>query len=417
MFQKVKNVGHLILTAGAQVLYGFPARDLTLIAVTGTDGKTTTVHLIDAILRAADKRSSFISSIHARIGRRIIDTGLHTTTPYHLDLPRLLRMMVREGSEFGVLEVTSHAIDQYRTFGLRFKVGVFTNISHEHLDYHGTFETYRQTKARLLKQCETVILNQDDGSFSFLSKEALNSHLEIKSYSVEKSADIWVSSIKTTASKTEFTLHLPNGTIAISTRLLGGYNISNMLAAAAVSYILDIPHRAMQSGLNYFPGIPGRLESIPSNTHIDVIVDFAHTPNAFSKLLPEVRRLTHGKIIHVFGSAGDRDALKRPLMGKIASTLADELVVTAEDPRSESAERICAEIAKGVIAGGGIVEKTFWMKPDRRDAIRFAIQRRARPGDLVLITGKGHERSMNIAGREVPWSDVDEARAALKGRA
>ena len=416
MFQKVKNVGHLVLTAGAHAFYGYPGRKLTLIAVTGTDGKTTTVHLIDAILRAAEKRSAYISSIHARIGRKTIDTGLHTTTPYHLDLPKLLHSMVEEKTEVGILEVTSHAIDQHRIHGLHFALGVFTNISHEHLDYHGTFEAYRHVKAKLIRQCETVVFNKDDESFSYLSASARKQGLDVKSYGFTNDADVWATSIKATGSKTECTLHLPNGTIALSTKLLGRYNIANMLAATTVAYALGLSHRAIQTGLNYFPGIPGRLEGIPSNTHIDVIVDFAHTPNAFQQLLPEMRRLTAGKLIHVLGAAGERDASKRPIMGKRAQEYGNEVVLTAEDPRSESTEKISAEIAKGVMASGGIANKTFWMVPDRRAAIRFAIQKRARPGDLVLITGKGHERSMNIGGKELPWSDVDEARAALKGR-
>ncbi|MDP3724032.1 MAG: UDP-N-acetylmuramoyl-L-alanyl-D-glutamate--2,6-diaminopimelate ligase [bacterium] len=416
MFQRIKNVGHLILTVGAHAYYGYPGQKLTLIGVTGTDGKTTTVHLIDAILRAAEKRSAYISSIHARIGRKTIDTGLHTTTPYHLDLPKLLSSMVEEKTEVGILEVTSHAIDQCRIHGLHFALGVFTNISHEHLDYHGTFEAYCAVKAKLIKQCETVALNKDDGSFRALSTEARKHGVDVKSYGFTNDADVWASSIKATGSKTELSVHLPNGIIAISTRLLGRYNIANMLAAATAAYALGLSHRAIQTGLNYFPGIPGRLESIPSNTHIEVIVDFAHTPNAFQQLLPEMRRLTVGKLIHVFGAAGERDTAKRPIMGKRAQQLGNELIITAEDPRSESVEKISAEIAKGVMAGGGIADKTFWMIADRRQAIRFAIQKRASPGDLVLITGKGHERSMNISGTEVLWSDIDEARAALKGR-
>lgn len=413
MWQSLKNLYHLLAAALAALFYRFPARKLKLIGVTGTDGKTTTVHLIYHLLRYAGKNVSMISSVKAVIGQKEYDTGFHVTTPDPWALQKYLRRAVEGGSEYMVLEVTSHALDQNRVAFCKFLVGVLTNVTHEHLDYHKTYENYVATKAKLLKMAEIAVVNRDDESFKSLKLKIQNSKLV--TYGMEGGAMPSGRQADWTPQKFPFK-------IALS----GEFNEYNTLAAIATVSNLDIDADVIRKGLLTFESPEGRMEIVVKKPFL-VMIDFAHTPNALEKVLFTSRFLTSGKIIVVFGCAGERDQKKRPLMGEIAARRADYTVITAEDPRRENLLEIIEQIAQGCLKGGArelslaafyVLHSTpaFFKIPDRQEAINLAIQKVARNGDLVVITGKGHEKSMCFGKKEYPWSDHRAVKRALANR-
>ena len=285
-----------------------------------------------------------------------------------------------------MLEVTSHGLDQNRFLGVDFNLGIITNVTHEHLDYHGTYEKYLEAKSLLFRKVKTAILNKDDQSFSFIQK-FLPTQAKVFTYAVKKDAD--------------FT---PNN-FPFKTHLMGEYNQYNCLAAIAALSSFDISPQIIREGIKSFPGVPGRMDKIDIGQGFNVFVDFAHTPNALKNALESVRPITKGKLIVVFGCAGERDVLKRPMMGEIASSLADIVILTAEDPRSEDVNKIITEISQKC-------PKCF-AYPDRREAISFACKT-AVDGDTVIICGKGHEQSMCIGAKEYPWNDKQITEECIK---
>src|SRR3989344_2312405 len=389
MWQNFKNVYHLGQAGIANILHGFPAKQLSVIGVTGTDGKTTTAHLIYHLLKTANFNVSLISTITAKIGDTEINTGFHVTTPSPFSLQKYIKQAKNSGSRFLILEITSHAIDQNRVFGVPISVGVLTNVTHEHLDYHKTYENYLKTKARLLTAAFVSVINRDDESYMSLMQKLSSMQKHVLTYGMTPDADI--------------NPHVFN----YKTLIPGEFNLYNSLAAAGVCRLLGISDELIKKGLETFMLPPGRLELMHDNEY-KVYIDFAHTPNAFAKLLPFLRKeLGEGcRLIHVFGGAGDRDRSKRPLMGKIASEFADSIILTAEDPRNEDPRNIAEEIVLGITKRGG---KEVFIEPDRKKAIAFAIAK-AQKGDIVIITCKGHERSMNFGNGEVPWSDQEVVR-------
>jgi UDP-N-acetylmuramoyl-L-alanyl-D-glutamate--2,6-diaminopimelate ligase len=405
----------------AAAFYGFPGRNLTVIGVTGTDGKTTTTNLIHAILQAAGYKSGMISTINAVIGDQVMDTGFHVTTPDAPDVQRYLAQMVNAGLTHVVLEVTSHGLGQYRADACEFDVAVVTNITHEHLDYHGTYESYRLAKARLFAGLgstvpkshgnpRTAVLNRDDSSFEYLSQVSAGS---ILSYGFSSDADIRPEGIQYRDDGLSFEIIGKDKKITCRCALMGAFNISNCLAAiSATVFTLGVSPQAAQVGIASLKGIPGRMEMIRLGQDFTAIVDFAHTPNALTVALETARQITHGRVIAVFGSAGLRDRQKRRMMAEISLELADLTVLTAEDPRTELLEDILAEMAAGAMRKGGVEGETFWRISDRGEAIRFAISL-ARPGDVILACGKGHEQSMCFGEIEYPWDDRTAMRAAL----
>ncbi len=413
MLQTAKNVWHLGQQFLGHAYYGFPAKGLKLIGVTGTDGKTTTVSLIAHILSGCGKKVACISSVAAFIDGKQFDTGSHTTTPYRFHMPAYLRKMREKHVEYGVLEITSHGLDQHRAFGITFVVSAITNITHEHLDYHKTFERYRESKASIIKQSESVVLNADDFSFTYLRAYARDRGVPAVSFGRGKDVGLRVHTIDLTASGSSFTISDGSADYPVTTRLIGMFNVYNALAALAVVKILGVPLQQTTAVVASFPGVPGRMEVIDEGQKFSCIVDFAHTPNALEQVLKLVRTLTRGRVIVVFGSAGERDASKRPMLGNVAQQFADLVVITAEDPRSESVDTIAAHIAQGALKARGVLNKSFWMIEDRREAIRFAILRLAKPTDTVIVTGKGHEKTLAIGSADMPWSDVEEVRKAL----
>lgn len=409
----------------AAAFYRHPGRKLTMIGVTGTDGKTTTANLIFHILKAAGIKAGMISTVNAVIGDQTVDTGFHVTTPEPVDVQRYMAMMVEAGLTHAVLETTSHGWAQYRVDACEFDVAVMTNITHEHLDEHGSLEKYREAKGRLFRSLaetrakpqgipKAAILNIDDSSYSYLYDICIDiPGLNLFSYGIM--ADSWVTARKVEYDRkgSSFLCVFDGEEIQLSSNLVGAYNISNILAAyAATVGALRIEPRVAQAGIAMTEGIPGRMEAIDLGQEFMAYVDFAHTPNALQRTLETARQMTQGKVIVAFGAAGLRDRAKRRMMAECAIAMADLVVFTAEDPRTESLEAILGEMANGAINSGGVEEQSFWLIADRGEAIRKAMSL-AKPGDIVLACGKGHEQSMCFGTMEYAWDDRVAMQAAL----
>lgn len=405
----------------AAAWHGHPARSLTMVGVTGTDGKTTTANLLFAILRHIGIQAGLISTVKAQIGEVELDTGLHVTTPDPMDLQALLAQMVAAGLTHCVLEVTSHGLAQHRVAACEFDIGVVTNITHEHLDFHGSYEAYREAKGILFRGLSAsprkqggleklAVLNMDDQAFGYLRQITTARRV---TYGFDPEADFAASDLQAGPKGISFRLTAAGKRTSIRSPLLGAYNASNILAAVAAAVEgLGVEMASVVEAVPSFYGVPGRMEFIEMGQPFSAIVDFAHTPNALKNALETARTLTDGRVIAVFGSAGLRDRAKRRLMAEVAAELADLTVLTAEDPRTEPLESILAEMAAGAISKSGREGQTFWRVPDRGEALRFAV-REARPGDVVVSCGKGHEQSMCFGEIEYPWDDRVAMRAAL----
>lgn len=417
MRQKLKNIYHLVVAICAATWFGYPAHKFTVIGVTGTDGKTTTANLIAHILKEAGEQVCIVSTIGAVINEKFLDTGLHFTTPSAWKVQQLFynalrnnRFADKKEKNFMVLEVTSHALDQNRVYSVDFAIGVLTNVTHEHLDYHKSYKNYIRTKAKLLQRSKKAILNKDDDSFSLITQGRWQ--MENKSYTtygIKNNADI-------TPEKFPF-----------KTNLFGQFNQYNALAAIAVCKALGIDDKKILTALLTFSPPKGRQEIVYEGG-FTVMVDFAHTPNSFEVLLSSIKKERKGRLIHVFGSAGQRDKSKRGSMGEVSSRFSDMIVLTAEDPRKEKVQDIIDEIILGIRNSefkvqdfddetGNYLKKQpgkYIIKiPNRKKAIEFAISQ-AKKGDFVLLTGKGHEQSINYGRGEEPWDEKTVALAALK---
>ena len=406
----------------AAAWHGYPSRRLRLIGVTGTDGKTTTAALVRSILESAGHPTGLITSISAQIGETARDTGFHTTTPEAHELQAYLAQMIEAGCTHAVVEATSHGLAQQRLAACDFDVAVITNLTHEHLDYHETLAAYRAAKARLFEMLapsyrkpdvlKVAILNADDPSVEVLGEIPADLQL---TYGLQKPAQVTGGDMVASRDGVRFRAHTPSGDFEVRLALRGAYNVSNALAAISVAVSQSISPGAIQQGLSSVANLPGRMESVDRGQPFSIFIDFAHTPNALEQALLTARSLADGgRVWVVFGCAGLRDPAKRPMMGSLAGQLADRIVITAEDPRTEDLAAITEEIAQGLESEGREEEADYWRIGDRAEAIRFAIHA-ASPGDLVLITGKGHERSQCIGTVEHPWSDHEAVDEALLG--
>lgn len=363
---------------------------MSVIGVTGTDGKTTTSSLIYHILNSTGKKAALVTSVSAVINGKSYDIGFHVTTPRILALRSYFEKAKRLGVKYFVLETTSHALDQNRVFGIPFLIGVLTNITHEHLDYHKTYENYAKTKAKLLKMSKIAITNKDDESYKLISKLKFLIP-KLVTYGMGKDADVNPENFM------------------FKTDLIGEFNKYNVLAAIAACKVLGIDGEAIRKGIKSFVAPLGR-EDIVYDKDFTVMIDFAHTPNAIKQILKCIRPIVKGKIIHVFGSPGARDVTKRPIMGEMSSKYADIIILTAEDPRKEPVEDIMNAIESGII------KKTKVLRIiDRKKAIKAAIEM-ARKGDMVIVTGKSHEKSMNYGHGEEPWDEYGTVKDALELR-
>ena len=413
----------------------FPSHDLVVIGITGTDGKTSTASILFSILKKAGLKVGLLSTIKAVIGQTEEPLALHVTTPEAPVVQRHLRRMVEAGLTHCIVESTSHGLAQQRVGAIDFDLAVVTNITHEHLDYHGSYDNYFAAKARLfecltlkpwnlpgsnpLKEqiVKTAILNIDDGSFSRLAEIETPRRL---TYGLQNSADVSATDIHSLPHGTEFSLHIITNitpeaaaTVNISSSLFGEFNVYNMMAAAAAALAANVSIDFIQLGLEAITAVSGRMEPIFQGQSFSVVVDFAHTPNALTNAIQAARNIGSGRIITVFGSAGKRDVQKRTLMAEISAKLADLTVLTAEDPRTESLDEILGMMAEGCCRFGGVETKTFWRIPDRGQAIFKALSL-ARRDDIVLICGKGHEQSMCFGITEFPWDDRQATHTALK---
>ncbi len=440
--------------------HDFPSQHLIMIGVTGTDGKSTTVNLIYQILRSAGLKTGMLSTIKAAIGEEEEPLALHVTTPEAPVIQEYLRRMVDAHLTHCVLEVTSHGLSQDRVGAIEFDVAVVTNITHEHLDYHGGFEEYLEAKSKLIKMMElvypplesmspiedenrtesdvlsrqitgkdhdipvniqkrtiqkTAVLNRDDDNYIHLKKLPAANQL---CFGIDLPADVFASNINYVKALTSFDLILPSSasTARSSTHIIspmvGPFNVYNMLAAASAAFVLRIDRQAIKSGLETNMMLTGRMQTINQGQSFSIIVDFAHTPNALLKAITAARSLTSGRVITVFGSAGKRDVQKRRMMAEISAREADITVLTAEDPRTESLEEIMDTMAEGCRSQGGVEGQSFWRIADRGQAIYFALTL-TEDQDLVLICGKGHEQSMCFGTTEYPWDDIEATRLAV----
>lgn len=407
MWQRLKNIYHAVLALLAVFYFGFPGKRLKVVGVTGTDGKTTTTHLIHHILKSAGKKASMVSSVYAEMGGTKYDTGFHVTTPDPWKIQKFLREAANDGEEYMILEVTSHGIDQNRVWGINFDIGILTNVTHEHLDYHRTYRSYVKTKERLLHQSKIAVVNNDDESFRYIDPSL---HQKMVTYGLNNA-------------------HLTPDSFPFETSLPGEYNRYNCLAAISVAKQLGIADEMIRKAVKSFKGVKGRFEIIETGKGFDVIIDFAHTPNAIEKVLSTIKPRAEDRLIHVFGSAGLRDRTKRPIMGEMSAKYADLIVLTEEDYRTEDVHVIIDEIAQGCLKQGAqelnpeefkitaeVKSPVFFRVPDRKSAVMFAIQKLARSGDTVILTGKAHEKSLCRGKIEFPWNEHEAVKKALSER-
>ncbi len=387
--QPLINIYHLFKAILANVYYGFPSKKLKVIGVTGTDGKTTTVFLIYHILKSAGKKVSMVSSIYAKIGEEEFSTGLHVTTPDAILTQKLLKSAGVQGSEYFILETTSHALDQNRSGGIRFDVGLITNITHEHLDYHKTYERYVKAKAKLLLNSKISLINKDDSSAPQLINILKSQNKTFYAYGLKQKADFRFDSKKEVSKD------------------ISDFNNYNFLAAYSAAALLKIPEAKVIQALRTFRLPAGRLETI-YDKDFRVIIDFAHTPASINNVLAYIKNWlgNNGRLIHVFGSAGLRDYQKRPLMGEASATYADIIILTEEDYRTEIPEEVCRQIAEGINKKG----KNHEVIIDRQKAINKAVSL-AKKGDIIVLTGKSHEQSLARGKKEYPW---DEKKAVFE---
>lgn len=397
------------LADAADAWFGRPSERLTVIGVTGTDGKSTVASLTADMLTSVGRRPGEIGTVWTTVGDVRQPNHARTTTPEALELQELLARMVAAGNESVVMEATSHGLALERTRNCRFDIGVVTNLTSEHLEFHGTIEAYRAAKARLVEEAPISILNADDPNVDYFRDRARG---RVITFGIDRDADLRAREVIPTAQGSTFTLDSPRWHGPVGVALPGLFNVSNALATLAVAEALGLDLDRAARALVDTMGVPGRLERIDGPQPFTVIVDYAHTEDALRNVLAVLRPLTPGRLIVVFGSAGERDATKRAPMGAVAAEVADLIVVTDEDPRLEDPRAINEQIADGARAAGAEDGVRLWVIDDRRAAIAHAIGL-AHEGDLVLLAGKGHEASMFHGTEKRPWDDRIAARDAL----
>ncbi len=409
----------------AAAYHDFPSRRPVVSGLTDTNGKTTTSTLLHSILQVASSgKAGLISTISAQVGDASLDTGLHVTTPGAPQIQALLSRMVANDMQYAVLEMTSHGLAQGRLNGVALDGAVLTNVTHEHLDYHGTWEAYREAKARMFAmlgqayrkphQPKIAVINDEDASADYFAEFEADKRVR---YGLRGNSEIYATDIIYHPGYTQFVLHeggMTNGVIHLP--LVGRFNVLNALAAISAARALGVQRETIERGLLGVAAVSGRMERIDEGQSFLALVDFAHTPNALKNALETAREMVSGdgRVIAVFGSAGLRDREKRRMMAEVSAQLADVSVFTAEDPRTESLDGILQIMAAAAESKGGVEGKTFIRVPDRGLALYRAVQM-AREGDVVIACGKGHEQSMCFGTIEYAWDDRDALRAALKG--
>lgn len=405
----------------AAAFYGQPSRSLTLIGVTGTDGKTSTTQLTSAVLETAGLKTGWLSTVDLKIGSERRPNDLNHTTPEAVGVQALIREWVDANVEVGVLEVSSHALALDRVRGCDFDLGIFTNISSEHLNFHGSFAEYLAAKSKLFQMLGVEserrrprygVVNLDDASSPAILAAC---RAPVIGYSIETPAEVRAEDIELRLSGARFRLLTPAGSAVVQTRLLGRFNVYNWLAAAAAAHALGIgPDRVAEAAAT-LPAVKGRMELVEHGQPFAVIVDFAHTPQALETALRTARQHTSGRLTLVFGNAGERDPASRPEMGRLAAELSDYFIISMDDPLDEDPEVIAQEAADGAQRAGATRGADFEIELDRRRAIQLLI-RRAQPGDTILLAGKGHEARMLVGAERLPWNDREAAEQLLDAR-
>lgn len=411
MIRQLKNLfWHLPQSIFWNIYFKFPSKKLTLIGVTGTDGKTTSCTLLQKLLENSGIKCGIISTIST--------PGFHTTSPNPKVLQKIFLDYQKQGYTHVVCEVTSHALDQYRYFGCHFKIGLITNISHEHLDYHKNLQNYVATKAKLFSLTDMAVLNCDDPNYKSLKKYI---KVPSKTYGVKNPADYNAQNIKITPTSLSFSLN----NIPFSTDSNYDYQIYNILGCYSVFSLLKLNDEVFAKTIAKFPETKGRREIVENNLRIKTIIDFAHTPNALAATLDSLRKTSTGKIIVIFGATGGRDKSKRPIMGQNVSKLADIAIITADDTRNEKVEDINKQIISGIDQKKSLQidpnnpqiskSNTFYYAniPNRQDAFNFAVKI-ARAGDTIIACGKGHETTILHGKTEYPWSEAEAFRTAFR---
>ncbi|MBM3771061.1 MAG: UDP-N-acetylmuramoyl-L-alanyl-D-glutamate--2,6-diaminopimelate ligase [Acidimicrobiia bacterium] len=406
--------GRLALALLADAFARHPSGDMMVVGITGTNGKTTTAHLVASILDAAGLPCGLLGTVGYRIGTEVRE-ATHTT-PEAPDVQALLRDMVDRGCRACVMEVSSHALALRRVDGIHLSAGVFTNLTRDHLDFHGDMESYFEAKQRLFEMLPPGapgLINADDPRAAALVAMCARP----VTYGMHRPADVTAGPVTFSLDGLTFDIRTPRGTLRARSSLVGRPNVSNILAAAATGTALEFPGEAIERGITSLEGVPGRFEVVSAPTDgVTVVVDYAHTDDALRNVLETARPLTKGRLITVFGCGGDRDRTKRPLMGAVAGRLSDLILITSDNPRSEDPARIIEEIQRGITPDTRRdASQRFLAILDRRAAIARAIEL-ARPGDVVLIAGKGHEKYQVIGDRVLPFDDVAVAREALACR-
>jgi UDP-N-acetylmuramoyl-L-alanyl-D-glutamate--2,6-diaminopimelate ligase len=411
----------LALAELAAEFHGRPSEALTVVGVTGTNGKTTTTYLLAAVFDAAGLPCGRLGTVTFRVGPGAGDErDAARTTPEASEVQRLLREMLDHGCRACAMEVSSHALALHRVTNTRFAAAIFTNLTREHLDFHGDMGQYFAAKRRLFEMLPAgapAIVNVDDPH----GQELAGALPRVVTYGIDRPADVRATTMQSSLQGLAFEVSTPRGTLAVRSPLVGRPNVSNILAVTATAIALDLPTEAIETGIARLETVPGRFQIVSSGRDdVRVVVDYAHTDDALKNLLETVRPLAEGRLVTVFGCGGDRDRSKRPLMGAVAARLSDYVVLTSDNPRSEDPARIIEEITRGLSPqaepGGPVRPGTpFTSEVDRRRAIETAI-RTSKAGDLVIIAGKGHEKYQVIGDRTLPFDDVDIARAALAQR-
>ena len=416
VFQKVEPVGHLAEAVFWNVVYGFPGRGLKVIGVTGTNGKTTTSFLIHHMLVEAGYNAGIMTTVGYGVGANVQPQVHHMTNVGSRELMQRLRAMKAQGMDWLVLETTSHALAQYRTWGVPYSIAVITNITHEHLDYHKTFENYRAAKRRLFIRTQAnaqgrrlAVVNADDPQSVDFALETENS----VSYGVE-AGDVRATDVQLRSDGLQYTAEAGTETYRITSHLPGSFNVYNTLAAVCVGQAMGLTKAQIEQGIASLAGVEGRMATVDEGQDFSVIVDFAHTPDSFEKLFKDIRPVVKGKLIVMFGSAGRRDEAKRAVQGELAGTYADEVVVTEEDDRDCDGADIMDMIAGGAEKAGKVRDQNVFLVHDRTEAIAFALSRATGANDTVLLLGKGHEKTIERADGEHPWDEIGVTKDALR---
>lgn len=414
VFQAIEPTGHLVEAMLMTTKYGFPGRKLKVIGVTGTNGKTTTSFMIHTMLHDAGVKSALITTVGYGIGDDIVHQKQHITSPKADVLQSHLKAFAEAGVEWVVLETSSHGLAQNRVWGVPYQIAVMTNITHDHLEYHGTFERYLQAKTKLFKIAAKHGLKYGVANAEDPNAEEFLKYVNNKTTYGIKNGDIQARNVDLRADGSSYTAVVGNDSYDIAVKIPGEFNISNSLAAISVGRKLGLTKQQIEHGIAALKTVEGRMNLIDAGQEFKVIVDFASTPDGYEKFFESMRPLVKGKLIAVFGSAGRRDETKRAKQGAIAGKYADAVVITEEDDRDEDSTVILRQIAEGAIEQGKKENENLFLIQNREEAIGFAMTLATSKDDTVVLLGKGHEKTIERADGEYPWDEAAAAKAAIE---